>query len=169
MKTNAIATFATAMLLVGVAPSIAQQEAPLIRLTNQATAPKMQAGPGGIKPIGEKNLAGWLVLNGARFRNSEYPDLSKHLLETYAAEHQPNNSDAQFTQLPGGEGRSRPPWPDNKRLGDLPDESAVRRSDRRIGAVQFGRLVIVGCQVGSFPVFTKCNMSRATTFWAARD
>jgi hypothetical protein len=95
--------FVMAVLLLGMAPSIAQQNnQPLIRLTNQATTPKMKYTAGGLKPYGEKNLSGWLVLNGARFRNSEYPDLSKHLLETYAAEHQANNSDAEFTQLPGG-------------------------------------------------------------------
>jgi hypothetical protein len=32
----------------------------------------------------EANLAGGLVLNGARFQNSEYPELAKMLAENYA-------------------------------------------------------------------------------------
>jgi hypothetical protein len=109
MKIDARAAFVMAVLLLGAAPSIAQKDdRPLIRLTNQATTPVMVFGRCGPKPVAEKNLAGWLVLNGARFRNSEYPDLGKHILEIYAAQQQSSNSNAEFTQLPVAESEADP-------------------------------------------------------------
>lgn len=78
----------------------AQQEPPLIRLTKQATSPQMRHVQGRLRSDRETNLAGWLVLNGARFRNAEYPALAKHLVETYAARGIASLSDAEFTQLP---------------------------------------------------------------------
>jgi hypothetical protein len=40
---------------------------------------------GAFGPMGrESNLGGWLVLNGASFRNAEYPELAKQLRENYA-------------------------------------------------------------------------------------
>jgi hypothetical protein len=47
----------------------------------------------------EANLGGWLVLNGARFANSEYPDLAKVLRENYAQQGF-QVTDPIFTQLP---------------------------------------------------------------------
>jgi hypothetical protein len=94
--------FKTAALFLLVAtPSIAQQQPPLIRLTNQAMSPYIGVKKGGdIGPMGkEANLQGWLVLNGARFRNSEYPVLAKTLAENYARQGF-KLLDPDFTQLP---------------------------------------------------------------------
>jgi hypothetical protein len=54
----------------------------------------------GLHPHGERNLEGWLVLNAARFRNSEFPILAKVLREAYAAQGVASSSDSEFTQLP---------------------------------------------------------------------
>ena len=90
-----------AALFVFIAnPSNAQNEPPLIRLTKQATSPQMVYDKGGLHPRGEKNLEGWLVLNAARFRNSEYPVLARVLREDYAARGVASSSDSEFTQLP---------------------------------------------------------------------
>jgi hypothetical protein len=47
----------------------------------------------------ETRLAGWLVLNGARFRNKIYPELAQILAENYA-QHGFVSADKEFTQLP---------------------------------------------------------------------
>lgn len=90
-----------AALFLFSAGAFAQNERPLIRLTKQATSPMMVHSKTGLHPKDEKNLEGWLVLNGARFRNSEFPALANILREAYAEQHVPNESDADFTQLPG--------------------------------------------------------------------
>jgi hypothetical protein len=89
-----------ALLICVAGSSIAQQEPPLVRLTKQATSPQMRATARGIVSDRDNNLAGWLVLNAARFRNSEYPELAKHLRETYAVTGNAGSSDLEFTQLP---------------------------------------------------------------------
>jgi hypothetical protein len=99
MKSRIIATV-TALFLFSGSQSNAQQEPPLIRLTKQALSPQMRATARGITSDRENNLTGWLVLNGARFRNSEYPALAKSLAETYAQQGLASNSDADFTELP---------------------------------------------------------------------
>ena len=43
-------------------------------------------------------MEGWLVLNGARFRNSDYPELAKVLAENYAQQGY-KSPDPNFTQL----------------------------------------------------------------------
>jgi hypothetical protein len=55
---------------------------------------------GGLGSSGrETNLRGWLVLNGARFPNSEFPDLARVLRENYAQQGL-QTTDPDFTQLP---------------------------------------------------------------------
>ena len=44
------------------------------------------------------HLGGWLLLNGARFRNAEFPILASALKENYARQGRVFN-DAEFTQL----------------------------------------------------------------------
>jgi hypothetical protein len=91
---------ATPLLYVLLAtPSFAQDEPPLLRLTNQAMSPRMAFKKGVLGPTGrETNLKGWLVLNGARFANSEYPVLAKILKEAYA-QHGYSDPDPNFTRL----------------------------------------------------------------------
>src|SRR5712664_2459247 len=80
--------------------AVAQKDPPLIRLTHQAMSPLIGLKKGAIGPMGrEVNLPGWLVLNGARFRNSEYPVLAKTLAENYAQQGY-TSPDSDFTQLP---------------------------------------------------------------------
>ena len=56
---------------------------------------------GGFGPMGkETNLAGWLVLNGASFPNSEFPDLARQLRETYAKANGYVPPDPDMTPLP---------------------------------------------------------------------
>ena len=99
--TGAKATFAVVLFLLG-APSIARQaDPPLVRLTDQAWGPTYRLTRDGPERVGEKHFAGWLLLNGARFRNSEFPELRTFLLHRYSELSQRSNSDDEFTQLPG--------------------------------------------------------------------
>jgi hypothetical protein len=76
------------------------QEAPLVRLPKSATTPNIAFKKGGLRETGkEMNLGGWLVLNGARFRNVEFPVLANILRENYARQGHVSN-DSEFTQLP---------------------------------------------------------------------
>jgi hypothetical protein len=77
--------------------AVAQKDPPLIRLTKLAMGPRTSLAA--TAPMGrEVNLLGWLVLNGARFRNSEYPVLAKTLAENYARQGY-TSPDSDFTQL----------------------------------------------------------------------
>jgi hypothetical protein len=89
-----------ASLLLVVTASLHAQEARLIRLPKEATSPQLTIKKGSLASSGrETNLGGWLVLNGARFANSEYPDLAKIVRENYSAQGL-ENTDPDFTQLP---------------------------------------------------------------------
>jgi hypothetical protein len=86
-----------AILWTGVASA---QEPPLIRLPKAATAGMLAFKKGGLAETGkEMHLGGWLVLNGARFQNAEFPVLANALRENYARQGRVFN-DAEFTQLP---------------------------------------------------------------------
>ena len=85
------------------------QEPPLIRLPGFATSPVIGALKSGkVGPMGrETNIGGWLVLNGARFLKSDFPELAKTLDENYAAQGYKFN-DPNFTRLPAEQRQSRP-------------------------------------------------------------
>jgi hypothetical protein len=91
----------TAVLFVfATGPASAQNEPPLIHLTKQALSPSLTYKKDTPRPLRtERNLEGWLVLNGARFRNSEYPQLAKNLAENHAQRGH-TSRDRDFTQLP---------------------------------------------------------------------
>ena len=66
--------------------SLRAQDAELIRLPKYVTSEFWAYQEGKPRPIGtETNMAGWLVLNGARFSNTEYPELARVMREHYAA------------------------------------------------------------------------------------
>jgi hypothetical protein len=97
-----------ALLLFVATTSLAQEPPPLIRLPKQVTSPFMGFKGGVIGPTGkEQNLGGWLVLNGARFRNSEYPELARTLAENYAQQGY-TSKDRDFTQLPAEQSEADP-------------------------------------------------------------
>jgi hypothetical protein len=97
------------LLLFVTTTSVAQEQPSLIRLPKQATSPSIGIKKGGvIGPMGkEMHLGGWLVLNGARFRNSEYPELAKTLAENYAQQGY-TSKDPDFTQLPAEQSEADP-------------------------------------------------------------
>jgi hypothetical protein len=89
-----------AVPLFALAPSLHAQEAPLTRLPKEVTSPFLAFKSAAMgSSNNDANLAGWLVLNGARFANSEYPDLAKALREMYERQGV-RVTDADFTQLP---------------------------------------------------------------------
>jgi len=73
-----------AVLWVGLSVAGASaQEPKLTFLQKNVTSPHMTATMNGVHPTGrEQNLGGWMVLNGARFRNSDFPELAKGLVRT---------------------------------------------------------------------------------------
>jgi hypothetical protein len=89
-----------AVQLFVLTPSLHAQEAQLTILPKHVTSPQLAFKKGVLGSSGrETNMGGWLVLNGARFANSEYPDLARELRETYAQQGFPE-TDPNFTQLP---------------------------------------------------------------------
>jgi len=89
-----------AVPLFALAPSLHAQEAPLTRLPKDVTSPFLAFKSTALGSTNEDaNLAGWLVLNGARFANSEYPDLARALREMYERQGV-HVTDPDFTQLP---------------------------------------------------------------------
>src|SRR6185437_14298285 len=93
---------AASALLAFASGAVARSEPRLVRLPAQATSPHIGIKKGGV--IGsmgkEASLKDWLVLNGARFANSEYPDLAKIVAENYAQQGYSKSPDPNFTQLP---------------------------------------------------------------------
>jgi hypothetical protein len=84
------------------------QEAALTKLPRNATSPAMGYKNGGFGPMGkEMNPGGWLVLNGARFRNVEFPILANTLKENYSRQGYVSD-DSEFTQLPAEQSESKP-------------------------------------------------------------
>jgi hypothetical protein len=76
------------------------QEPTLVRLPKSATTPILGFKKGGLRETGkEMNLGGWLVLNGARFRNAEFPALANILAENYARQGRVSER-SEFTRLP---------------------------------------------------------------------
>lgn len=70
--------------LVGAAPSCAADAPKLTSLTSNALLPHTGYKDGQMAPMGsDATFAGWLVLNGAKFRNSDYPELAKTLRQHY--------------------------------------------------------------------------------------
>jgi hypothetical protein len=89
-----------AVQLFAVVRSLHAQEAPLTRLSKEVTSPFLAFKSAALGSSNEDaNLAGWLMLNGARFANSEYPDLAKALREMYERQGI-HVTDSDFTQLP---------------------------------------------------------------------
>jgi hypothetical protein len=74
----------SALLLASCGYAWSEDSPPLIRLPKQATSPDVGYKKGAFGPTGhERSLAGWLVLNGARFRNADFPELAQTLIESY--------------------------------------------------------------------------------------
>lgn len=83
-----------------LAPSLHAQEATLTRLPKEARSPFLAFKNSVLgSSSNDANLAGWLVLNGARFANSEYPDLARAMREIYQRQGV-QVSDPDFTRLP---------------------------------------------------------------------
>ena len=78
-----------------VSASIGAQAQELIRLPKEATSPQLAGRADGTG----KNIAGWLVLNGATIRNVEYPELAKLLRENYQLQGK-TLADTETTPLP---------------------------------------------------------------------
>lgn len=92
--------FVATCLLLANNLTAASQQPKLTFLPKNVTSGQMKAGPSGMVPSGrEQNLGGWMVLNGARFRNAEFPELAKILGENYKATNGYVSPDPDFTQL----------------------------------------------------------------------
>jgi hypothetical protein len=95
----------TAILWAGLASG---QKPRLVRLPKTAATGMFAFKNGRLGNAGkEMNLGGWLVLNGARFRNAEFPALANILKENYARQGRVLN-DAEFTQLPSQQSLTSP-------------------------------------------------------------
>lgn len=99
MKHSAL-SFCIVILIACMAPALAQAPPRLTALPQQATSPilSFQKGKFG-GAVKEVNIGGWLVLNGANLRNSEFPDLAKILAERNA-QRGFVSKDPEVTQLP---------------------------------------------------------------------
>jgi len=83
-----------------LASPVLAQEPKLIALPQHATSPFLGYRSGKFREMGkEANIGGWLVLNGARFRNSEFPELAKIHSQGYARQGFVA-TDPELTQLP---------------------------------------------------------------------
>jgi hypothetical protein len=132
---NAQTVFA-AFFLFSCVSNVSAEE--LIRLTRQATSPQMGYTKGGFGSMGtEKNLAGWLVLNGASFKNSECPELAKTLRETYAQTNGYVPPDPETTPLTNAPHESKPTGEIVRGFAICPTP-AICRARRRNNALQLG-------------------------------
>jgi hypothetical protein len=144
MIKTAVAAF-TAVIWASIACA---QEPTLVRLPKSATTPILGFKKGSLRETGkEMNLGGWLVLNGARFRNAEFPALANILTENYARQGRVSER-SEFTRLStaicGGLPAPRGPGASSRH-----GEQVTRLSAHRSGRRQSGRRKHARTPIGS--------------------